>query len=60
MPVSYEINFNKPPRWAEKHQGRPKRGSSSGDGFWDGFFLFGFCEALGDMLGALLEGLGSD
>lgn len=55
------IDLSKPPRWAEKHQGRPKRGSSSsGAGFWDGFFTFALLDGLGDLLGGLLEGLGSD
>ena len=42
----------------KKPPSRPSRRDHGG--FWDGFFLFGFFEALGDLLGAIFEGLGSN
>lgn len=37
---------------------RPPR--SDRRSFWDGFFLFGFFDALGDLFGAIFDGLGSN
>lgn len=48
-----------PPRWTQAVHGKPRPRGHSG-GFFDGAAFFAIFEGLGDLIGAIFEGLGSD
>lgn len=54
-----KIDLSKPPRWTAKCHGRGRHRPSGGS-FWDGFAVFAIFDGLGDLLGAIFEGLGSN